>query len=212
MKKNSVPMYFGWGKRKYTIIDVQGQEWIPCYSAKQLERELQTQLCGQKLCAVLADLNGYLEARRRDKDIIDLSFIGGPTVFVFERTVFQVCVEVSGILRYRCFPVWEMVVKQAYGYPPEDMVFSERYYIDIGENDLSVRFRNQTAIGIIVSETPDDSYGFASSYFNRELLNEAAEKRELPSEVSILFDGFRIRIEGDIIENYRIFLESTHRE
>ena len=89
------------GKLKYLIVDFPDTEWKYSYSAKDFQKKLNVLFAGQTLKSIYVGLDGYLESMHSKTDFIDLSYMGGTSLVVFEKAVFQLIIDVEGMIKYK---------------------------------------------------------------------------------------------------------------
>lgn len=192
-------------KEKYFIASLPDGELAYSYSAKQLQAELNELFAGQKLKAIYVGLEGYLETLRNRVNVIDLTYMGGITLIVFDTVVLEFVIHVEGMIAYRCFPAQELKPQEKYDYPPEDLLMSDRYFFDIAGHELAYEYKDKVVKRITVNGT--DTWGFSQPSFDEEIAREATEKRDLPTDIVLHTDEFNICFEGDDLEYYYIVFE-----
>lgn len=202
-------MYKYYGKQKYLTAVLPDAEWIYSYSAIQLQAELNKLFSGKKLKAIYVSLDGYLEAMHNKVNVIDLSYMGGTALVVFEKTVLQLAIHVEGMFEYRCFPVWEMKLRENYDYPPEDMVMSDRYFFNVADHEITYEYNDKTVHSFTVKGT--DTWGFPQPNFDEVIAEEAAQKCDLPGEIILHTNSCDIRFPGDDMEYFWVIFERAQK-
>ena len=192
--------YFGYGKHKYSIISLPDKEWTYSYSATKFQSELCTLFTGKKLTEIYLELGGYLDSGHNDINLIDLTYMGGSALVLFEKSVLHLNIHVEGMIEYRHFPIWEMNIQNVYDYPPDDLFRSNNYFINVTQHELTFDYfganvNNITVIG-------NDTWGFSQPRFDSEIAEAAAEKSDLPTEIVLHTNDCNIRFIGDSIEYY----------
>ena len=193
------------GKVEYYLAILPENEWAYSYSAECLQKELRSLLIGQKLRAVYVDLDGYLQSMHNDVNVIDLSYMGGPALIGFEKTVLQLKIHVEGMIEYRYFPVWELNLRRKFDYPPDDMLMSEKYYFDIANHENTVLYAGKNVDDILVYGT--DTWGFSQPHFDETTADFAVKKNDLPTEIAVHTDKCLLRFVADDLEYYWVILE-----
>ena len=69
---------------QYYRIKTDTTDFEPIYSIDEIERILFERFMWNRLEKVYVNLNGYLYSRTYDNDLIDLSYMGGDTLLVFD--------------------------------------------------------------------------------------------------------------------------------
>lgn len=201
--------YLSYGKLKFTIAAFPDTEWTYSYSAKELQEELNMLFSGQKVNAVYVGLDGYLESLHWGKDYIDLSYMGGTSLVVFDKVVLQVAIHVEGMIEYRHFPIWEMRLREVFDYPPDDMLMSDKYFYNAADHEISHDYAGQEVKAITVKGT--NTWAFSQPTFDETIAEVAAKKNDLPTEIDILMSTCIIRFVGDELEYYWVFFEEPHK-
>lgn len=200
-------VYSEFGKIEYIIAHLPNVKWIQCYSADKLQNDLLQKFQGQKLIAVYANLNGYLQALTRPANIVDLTYMGGSTLVEFERDVLQLFFEGIGTMEYRSFPVWEMKRHSVFDYPLDDMLFNKSLFIDIADQIKSIAFKDMILNDVKVTKT--DVASFCPSRFEEEKLNKAGSRNDLPAMLTFCTEESKIHFVGSAIEYYQIRVEKA---
>ena len=200
-------MSFYKGEMKYYEIQVPDIVWQTCYATQELLHDLQS-IEGQRIVAIMVNLDSYLEALSWHVNRIDLTYLGQPSLIFFENNVLQLDIYVEGMIRYRVFPVWEVKRKSRYGIPPDDIVINNRFYFDVADHryGISFNYTNTPVHKIIVKGT--NSWGFSQSWFDSQKAKVASRKNDLPTEIVLCTENCSIRFVGDEIENYWVLFES----
>lgn len=192
-------------KLKYSIIDLPDTLWKYSYSAKALQEELNALFARQTLKSVYVGLDGYLESMHSKTNSIDLTYMGGSSLAVFEKAVLQLIIHVEGMIEYRYFPIWEMKHHEVFDYPPDDMALSDKYFFDAANHEITYEYANKRVNHIAVSGT--DSWGFFQPIFDETAAEAAAKENDLPTEIAIRTDDCAVRFVGDSIEYYYVIFE-----
>lgn len=197
---------YGYGEKiEYLTIRLPDTERNWCYSAEMLKAELNSLLVGQRIQAVCVSLEGCVYALYHAPDIIDLSYLGGSSLLLFEKTALELSFYAVGMLEYRLFPVWEAKLRRVYGYVPRESLPSDDLFIDASKCDITNDFAGKRISGAKIIGA--DYWSIDSSSFDAEKAGAAAEKSDLPAEIILSFDGGRIRFESEEMENYRVCFE-----
>ena len=198
-------LYARYGEKKYIRAYLPDVTWRYCYSAEDLEKELNDFIAGQKLKAIYTDLYGYPEATIHT-DRIDCSYMGEITLIVFEKTVLELEINVEGVIKYRHFPIWEMKRRTFFDFVPDDMGNTEKYFYDIADGgNISFDYTDREMKSVTVKKT--DSWGFAPWDFDETLAARAAKNNDLPAEIVFNTEICAIRFLGDYMEYYYIYFE-----
>lgn len=197
---------YGYGEKiEYLTIRLPDTERNWCYSAEMLKAELNSLLVGQRIQAVCVSLEGCVYALYHAPDIIDLSYLGGSSLLLFEKTALELSFYAVGMLKYRLFPVWEAKLRRVYGYVPRESLSSDNLFIDASKCDITHDFAGRQISGAEIIGA--DYWSIDNSSFDAEKAGAAAEKSDLPAEIILSFDGGRIRFESEEMENYRVCFE-----
>ena len=198
--------YLHFEKQDYVIATLPDTEWNCSYSAIGLEEELNLAITGQRVKAIYVDLDGYLESVHSKTNLIDLSCMGGTSLIVFEKSVLQLAIHTEGMIEYRIFPIWDIRLRKAFDYPPEDMLLTDKYFYNAIKHDLTYDYSEKKVRSISVRGT--NSWAFSQPFFNETIAEAAAEKNDLPAEIAFLTDLCVVRFVGDSIEYYFVSFES----
>jgi hypothetical protein len=208
MREDAVdPIFSQNEKLKYSIVDLPDTPWKYSYSAKALQAELNALFAKQTLRSIYVGLDGYLESMHSETNFIDLSYMGGTSLVVFEKVVFQLDIAVEGMIEYRCFPIWEMKYHEVFDYPPNDMVLSDKYFFNAANHEITCDYANKSINDIVVIGT--DTWGFLQPTFDEAAAAAAAKENDLPGEIALRTDDCVIRFVGDSIEYYYMIFEGT---
>ena len=197
---------YGYGEKiEYLTIRLPDTDRNWCYSAEMLKAELNSLLVGQRIQAVCVSLAGCVYALYHAPNIIDLSYLGGSSLLLFEKTALELSFYAVGMLGYRLFPVWEAKLRRVYGYVPRESLPSDDLFIDASKCDITHDFAGRQISGAEIIGA--DYWSIDNSSFDAEKAGAAAEKSDLPAEIILSFDGGRIRFESEEMENYRVCFE-----
>ena len=199
-------MYVRDRKEKNSIVVFPDVKWEYCYSAKRLQMKLNSLLAGQRVMGIYVELFGYLESFHWGRDYIDLSYLGGTTFIVFDKTVLQLAIHVEGMIEYRVFPASELTIQEKFDYAPDDMVLSGKYFFNVANHDVTYEYEGTRVTGVVIKRT--DDWLFSLSGFDGSLAAVAAKKNDLPSEITIMTDECKIKFLGDVIEYYWVLFEN----
>ena len=197
-------------RHRYYIVRIEGDEWTWCYSAKELEQTL-TRVCfDQKLLKIMAELHGYVDADRRHANSLDLTYMGGKTLLIFEKIVVELEIFTEGQIRYRISNPWDMNIRPKFGRIPHDYITNRIYFCDVKE-DFDLEYEGRIAIGAIVK--PTDGWNFDLIGFAEKKAEIAAKANDLPAAVYIPLDNdVIIYLYADIMEGYTIKLLQFEKE
>ena len=191
-------------KHHYNIIRIEDSEWNWCYSADELEKTLNDLCRGQKLLHCMAELCGYLEAAVRGDNFLDLSYMGGNTLMIFDKTVIEFDIRVEGLIGYRIVKPWNMSIRPIYDYIPEGYVTNPIYFCDV-KNKFKLEYEGQTVCDVKIDHT--NTWGFPATGFDDEKANIAAEANDLPNAIHFaLSNGVDFSLLADTLEFYMIEL------
>jgi len=199
----SDPVYEYYGKVSYARICIDHPDRAWSYCADALKAELEQACLHQRLTGLYVNLNGYLDAFAHDEFIIDLTYLGGPTLLLFEKTAVEIDIHGEGLVQYRILPMHNLKIKKLVGYPPDDMGSNETYFFDAAFH-FQMEFWKQTVTGITVKGTNTRAFN-ASFGFDAALADEAERCSALPNEIAFhLSDGNTVYLQGDELENYQV--------
>lgn len=140
---DTVPIYERYGKVEYYKAKLPDTEWAWSYSANELQLKLMSILVGQEIEGIYVGLDGYLESMHNDKNVIDLTYMGGTVLLLFKKIVVEILIHVEGMIEYRCFSRWEIRLQKINDYPPDDMALSEKYYYNVSLHEIDYVFLGQ---------------------------------------------------------------------
>ena len=196
--QNQEPLYY--------TVHVQNSEWRWCYSAKALQKLLTRAFWGQKLLRMMVDSCGYAEAIPFDGDRLNLTYMGGNLLLIFERTALELEILGEGLVRYRIMPRRCLRIRPGSGpipaeYNPEPICFC----------DLNTSFEPEYEGRTVCSAEVDQtwSWAFSAVGLDEEKAEAAAEAFDLPNAIRFLLEGGpELCLFADTIENYSIVLET----
>ena len=192
------------GKIEYTEITipdyVEGAPMKWCYSAKELQEELSQKFIGHKLIAVYVGLDGYLNSFHLETNYIDMSYLFGGCIVLFDNAVLDLGLHVAGEFNYRIIPPYLVKRRTRKDYAPDDYNALLDCYVNIENHDITVEIANQAVTDITVPGM--DMWAFSIDGFDEEKADAAAQANDLPAEIDIHTEKYTIRIIGDDIEYY----------
>ena len=198
--------YLQYGKQEYVIATLPDVEWKCCYSAKGLEEELNRTINGHHIKAIYVGLDGYLESMHSKTNFIDLSYMGGTSLILFEKVVLQLAIHTEGMIEYRFFPIWDLRLRKVFDYPPDDMGLSDKYFYNTINHDITYGYLDEKVRSISVKGT--SAWAFSQPFFDETIAEVAADKNDLPAEIAFWTDSCVVRFIGDYIEYYYVSFES----
>lgn len=197
-----MPIYAEYGRVHYTVVSIENYEKQWSYSTTELKKTLEETCLNQKLERVYVHLNGYLQAFHYEDNEIDLTYMGGPTLLVFEKVAIVIDIMGEGLVRFGMFPIWELKRRDVFDYSPDDMLMNETYYFDAGSR-LHLEFENQRVLAVSVKATTIGRAFNTGHGFDRDKADCAEKAGELPNAVEFhLANGNTVYLVGDDIENY----------
>lgn len=180
-------------------------EW--CYRAEDLEKELNEVCRNQRLNKVYVSLVGYYDAFAYHKNKIDLTYMGGPSLLIFDKCAIELDIWGEGLIKYRIIPIWDIRIKHRFDRFPEDMYSEDNYFYDASET-IYLKYEQGIVESVAVEST--GTYSFEAKGINTELLHMSSESHQLPNNIIFNLDnGKSISFIADYIENY--FFEVNER-
>ncbi len=180
---------FDWencGKTEYFTFSVPEKSYDWCYSAKELEAELNDLLLGDKLLAIYVSGTNFADPLRVKENYVNY-YVGSQVYLEFERKHIDILAHAAGLFQYRFFD--------------RDEVSKERFFDELDNADqmlcdtgyvFQLQYRGETVHKIIVAET--DCWPWAARGFDKRKLGSPIE---LPESISILLgNGNRLSIIG----------------
>ena len=191
-------------KRNYNIVRVEDSTWQWCYSAEELEKTLNDLCRGQKLLYCMAELHGYLDANPRGDNFLDLSYMGGNTLMIFDEIVVELDIRVEGLIGYRIAKPWNMSIRPVNDPVPEDYITNPIYFCNV-KSDFRLEYEGHTVSDVKIDRT--NSWGFSAKGFDEEMADAAANANDLPNAIHFMLDnGIDFCLIADQIEYYMIEL------
>lgn len=191
-------------KRSYNIIRLEDSKWNWCYSADELEKTLNDLCRGQKLLCCMAELHGYLDAVPRGDNYLDLSYMGGNTLMIFDGIVVEFDIRVEGLIGYRVAKPWNMSIRPVNDRIPEDYITNPIYFCNV-KSDFVLDYEGHTVRDVKIDHT--NLWGFSAKGFDEEIANAAAEANDLPGAIHFaLSNGVVFCLIADQLEYYMIEL------
>ena len=191
-------------KRSYNIIRIEESKWNWCYSADELEKTLYDLCRGQKLLCCMAELQGYLDAVLRGDNCLDLSYMGGNTLMVFDKIVVEFDIRVEGLIGYRVAKPWNTHIRPVNDRIPEDYITNPIYFCNV-KSDFGFDYEGHTVCDVKIDHT--NSWGFSAKDFDEEIANAAAKANDLPKVIHFtLSNGVDFCLIADQLEYYMIEL------
>lgn len=198
-------------RTEYTVFEIpkkiEGTEWQWCYSAKELQEELQGHFTGKTIKAVYVVLEGYLESSHHTTDCIDLSCEGGGCIVVFDDGVLELVLHAKGQFNYRIDPPNVIKTHDTKDFTPNDCNKLGECFFNIENHDISVGIAGQVVQDIRVIGT--DMWCFSLENFDSNKARQAANEKNLPAEIDLCTDRYTVRLIGDDIEYYRLKIETN---
>ena len=154
----------------------------------------------------MVDACGYVEAIPHGGNHLDLTYMGGNLLLIFERTVLELEILAEGLVRYRIMPRWYLRIRPGSGpipleYTPDPTCFC----------DLKASFETEYEGRIVCRAEVDQtwSWAFCTTGLDEEKADAAAEAFDLPNAIRFLLEGgTELCLFADVIENYSIVLKT----
>lgn len=191
-------------EQSYYIVRMEDSKWHWCYSAEKLEKTLNTLCREQKLLCCMVELHGYLDAVPRGDNFLDLSYMGGNTLMIFEGVAVEFDIRVEGIIGYRAVKPWNMSIHPVTGRIPKDYITNPIYFCNV-KREFELDYEGHTVCGVKIDHT--NSWGFSTKGFDKEKANTAAEANDLPNAIHFdLSNGIGFCLLADPLEYYMVEL------
>lgn len=192
------------GKKDYIISNVQESNMTWIYKFDEFQQVLNEEICGQKLVKLYIDLNGYYESYGNEDNYIDLTYFGGPLLFVLETTCLVIDVYGEGVIKYKIFPMSDFTSRKVHDFLPEDMLMNYQYYYDASEH-FKLKYENLLIKKINVVST--NTWFSTVRGFDKAKAESSANAGELPNEIYFyLENGMKLCVRADYLENYTVEL------
>ena len=200
--------YYSFGRVVYTTITSTNPPYAWNYSCDELRNILHTALTGKTLKKIFVSLDGYLEGAKREENYYDFSFMGGTVLMVFsDEIALELDIRAEGMIAHRFHKVSDLTFHTTKDYPPNDMVLSEKYFFDLGE-EFTLSFEATRIVDIGVNGT--NTYAFSAKGFDEGKATLAMHQNKLPANVYFLLDnGVKLSLFGDPIEYFCLYLEKV---
>ncbi len=195
-------------KREFIIAELPDIKPQYHYSAYAVKEELDELLKGQILKKIYVSFRGYMESMHSNVNCIDLSYFGGFTLVVFDRTVLYLVFHAEGMLEYCCFSSGLLKLKKAYGYPTSEMIGKGTCFFDVSNHQISFDYIGKDVREIAVEST--DAWAFSQPTFDEEAANDAADRNDLPDALILVFDSFSVWFSADQTEYYWITFRKSN--
>lgn len=189
-------------EHNYNIIRIEDSPWSWCYSARELESLLNSVCRGNKLLRCMVELRGFLDAVPYDGNLLDLSYMGGNALLIFDKTVLEFDIRVEGLIGYRIVKPWNVHIHPVYDSIPQDYITNPIYFCDV-KSDLATDYEGRTVCDVKIDTT--NTWGFSARGFNSEKASAAAAAHDLPDKIHfILNNGMDFCLIADSLEYYMI--------
>lgn len=188
----------------YYEINKPEDGWQWCYSAQELENILNNTLIGQKVLSVFVNLAGYLATLNpHPKDAIDLTYLGGQIIVLFEKDALVLNIYSKGVVKYELIPEWLIKKRRICDKFRSSMITSENYYFDLKNHQFSCEFTGLKVTKIEVYGT--DSWGLAINGFDEIRAEGSGNMNQLPHKILFYLEGgVLLEVIADEFENSRI--------
>lgn len=193
-------------KIKYYKLKINNKDYQILYSVDEVERMIFENFMWRRLEKVYVNLEGYLYSSKYDDNLIDLSYMGGDTILVFDNACLGLMFHADGILKYKITDKPSEIIECCEEIH-ECTVYKDDCYCDISQQ-FTLAFENQTLMKSYVFGT--NCSPFYTSDFNMKKAQFYADMNKLPSRICFkLKNGNVFYIQGDEIEYYCIGIEEN---
>jgi hypothetical protein len=157
---------------------------------------------GHTLKKIYIDLPGYLEASHHRENYIDMSCESGGCKIFIDDIVIDFFLIAEGQLKYRIISNSSVHEHHTKDFPPNDYDVYHDCFFNVRNHNLSFEMNEAIIKDIEVIGT--DLWCFDVRGFDKELASRAAKKNDLPGEVWIKTDCYRVHIILDDLEYFRL--------
>lgn len=196
--------------QKYHYYRISGlpDNWEWCYSANELEKKLNQLTKGLVLNNLYVYLDSYLDRRGDNWKCLDLTFVGGYVLLIFNKLAVAFALHVEGMVEYSIFSPSQIHIEEEYDYIPDRY---EPSYADLVE--LKDYFEEEyTGKRIIKTEVKHtDMWGFSLEGFDKERADNAAAANDLPERIVFhLANNVQLKLVCDDLEYCCIIVEKVN--
>lgn len=198
--------YHGFGRVSYSQITLPDGECKWYYSYEELQEQINETCKNHTLKKVYVSLISYLESLAHKKNYYDFSYLGGPTILIFDNIAIEVCVHGVGMIQYREMNLWDVKIRNTKDYPPNDLsVLEDKYFYDLGQ-EFELSFEGELVTSVVVDRI--DYYPFSLQGFDEKTAQAAEESNSLPNHIHFhLGNGVDFGIYAEEIEYFYIELK-----
>ena len=195
---------------KYHYYRITGlpDNWKWCYSARDLQKELNQLTKGLVLNNLYVYLDNYLDSRGDNRKCLNLAFIGGYVLLIFNKLAVAFALHVEGMVEYSIFSPSQIHIEEKYDYIPDRYDPSYADLIEL-KDYFEEEYSEKRVIKAEVKHT--DTWGFHLEGFDVECAKKAADANDLPERIVFhLSNDVQLKLICDDLEYCYIIVEKLN--
>jgi hypothetical protein len=197
-------------KKKYHFDRVFGlpDNWEWCYSARDFQKQLNQLTKGLVLEKLYVYLDSYLDRSGDNPKCLNLSFVGGYSLLIFNKLAIAFVLHVEGMVEYSIFSPNQIRIEEKYDYMPDRYDPSYADLIEL-KDYFEEEYSEKRVIKAEVKHT--DMWGFRLEGFDVECAKKAADANDLPERIVFhLSNNVHLKLICDDLEYCYIIVEKVN--
>ena len=179
------------------------QEW--CYSARAFQKQLNQLTKGLVLEKLYVYLDDYLAGRGHNRKCLNLSFVGGYVLLIFNKLAIEFVLHVEGMVKYSVFSPSQIQIEAKYDHITDQYNPAYADLIELKEY-FEEEYAGKRMLKAEVGHT--DTWGFHLEGFDKERAGIAADANDLPERIVFhLVNDVQLKLVCDDLEYCYIFVE-----
>lgn len=183
------------------------EDWHWCYSARDLQKQLDQLVKGLVLKNMYISFESYMRGKCHHRSHFNLAFVGGYVLLIFDKLAIEFAIHVEGMVKYHFFSPEEIHLEEVYDTEPDE-------YHPVYENVVELQpcfdaeYAEKTVIKSEVRST--DMWGMHLNGFDTERAARAADAKDLPERICFLLaNGVQVQLICDDLEYCHIVVEKV---
>ena len=165
-----------------------------CYSAAELEKQLNEHLRGLTLEKIYIDFSDFRRAECYRRESLELSCIGGCVLLMFDKLAVMLFLDIEGMVRCCTVSPDQLRFEEFYGSEPE-CLSKDEYIVEV-KDCFAAEYTGQLVTKVEVPGT--DIWGMHLKAFDVERAGKAADANALPDGVYLYLEtGTKVQLVCD---------------
>ena len=193
--------------KKYHYYRISGlpDNWEWCYSARAFQKQLNQFTKELVLEKLYVYLDSYLNRRGDNSQCLDLSFIGGYSLLVFNKLAIAFALHVKGMIEYSIFSPSQIHVEEKFDYIPDRYALEYSDLVEL-KDYFDEEYSEERIAKVEVHHT--NMWGFHLDGFDEDRADIAASANDLPERIVFyLANGVQVKLICDDLEYCYITVE-----